>query len=304
MIPDDHDWHSTMSTDLYRVRVLDLDPTQRKVTFRVFLVYYDWSGVPTDPSFFFRILWDEADARFGGGGPLGEEVDVRHYLDEAWVNENTQRFVERVTRLSLRNDPLPEGKTPPTFVYDGYTDEDSLTQGDYEVIVTDARWIAHLKVGQTWQTTSYETRAVMPKERATRLLEEEAAGEDEGRVRKRKVSRRTAQRMMSEAEAKAATKMKTAGKGAAKPTAGEKTASKSAAKKTAGKKTASKGAAKKSASKGAAKKSASKGAAKKSAAKKSASKGAAKKTASKGAAKKTAAQKTASKRAAKAAASV
>jgi hypothetical protein len=34
-----------MSTDLYRVRVLDVDPAQRKVTFRVFLVYYDWEGV-------------------------------------------------------------------------------------------------------------------------------------------------------------------------------------------------------------------------------------------------------------------
>ncbi|HEY0136121.1 MAG TPA: hypothetical protein VGB85_18670 [Nannocystis sp.] len=249
-----------MSTDLYRVRVLDLDPTQRKVTFRVFLVYYDWSGVPTDPSFFFRILWDEADARFGGGGPLGEEVDVRHYLDEAWVNENTQRFVERVTRLSLRNDPLPAGKTPPTFVYDGYTDEDSLTQGDYEVIVTDARWIAHLKVGQTWQTTSYETRAVMPKGRATRLMDQ--AEEEEETAGK-----------------------KTAKRGAAKKTGGKKTAAKKTASKGATKKTA----AKKTASKGAAKKTASKGAAKKTAAKKTASKGAAKKTA----AKKTAAKKTA-----------
>ena len=190
-----------MSTDLYRVRVLDLDPTQRKVTFRVFLVYYDWSGVPTDPSFFFRILWDEADARFGGGGPLGEEVDVRHYLDEAWVNENTQRFVERVTRLSLRNDPLPAGKPPPTFVYDGYSNEDGLTQGDYEVIVTDPRWITHLKVGQTWQTTSYETRAVMPKGRATVLREH---GE-EGEAKVKKVAKRgAAKKTSSKKAAKAA----------------------------------------------------------------------------------------------------
>ena len=228
-----------MSTDLYRVRVLDLDPTQRKVTFRVFLVYYDWSGVPTDPSFFFRILWDEADARFGGGGPLGEEVDVRHYLDEAWVNQNTQRFVERVTRLSLRNDPLPAGKTPPTFVYDGYTDEDSLTQGDYEVIVTDARWISHLKVGQTWQTTSYETRAVMPKGRATRLLEN---GAEEESVGKRKVTPRAAQKRASKAAAQEGASTGAAKKTAAKkPSKGaaKKTTSKGAAKKTAAKKTAS-----------------------------------------------------------------
>ena len=164
-----------MSTDLYRIRVLALDPELRKVTFRVFLVYYDWSGVPTDASFFLRILWDKADTRFGGGGPLGEEVDVDRYLDESWVDANTKRFVERVTRLSLRNDPIPAGKQPPTFVYDGYTDEDLLTQGDYEVIVTDPRWLAHLEVGQMWQTTSYETKAKMPRGRETVLLDERAA---------------------------------------------------------------------------------------------------------------------------------
>lgn len=161
-----------MSTDLYRIRVLALDPEHRKVKLRVFLVYYDWSGVPTDPSFFFRILWDEADTRFGGGGPLGDEVSVEKYLDEEWVNDNTHHFVERVTRLSRRNDPMPEDKKPPTFIYSGFKEEDILTQGDYEVIVTDPRWMAHLKVGQTWQTTSYETRAKMPKGRDTVLLDE------------------------------------------------------------------------------------------------------------------------------------
>ncbi len=225
-----------MSTDLYRVRVLDLDPTQNKVTFRVFLVYYDWSGVPTDPSFFFRILWDEADARFGGGGPLGEEVDVRHYLDEAWVNANTYRFVERVTRLSLRNDPLPPGKSPPTFVYDGYSNEDALTQGDYEVIVTDPRWLAHLKVGQTWQTTSYETKAQMPKGRDTVLMDAAKPVTAAKRGGKKTAAKKTAAK-------KTAVK-----KTAVKKTAAKKTAVKAPAKKTA-KKTAVKAPAKKTAAK-------------------------------------------------------
>ena len=193
---------------------------------------------------------------------------MRHYLDEAWVNENTQRFVERVTRLSLRNDPLPAGKPPPTFVYDGYSNEDGLTQGDYEVIVTDARWIAHLKVGQTWQTTSYETRAVMPKGRATVLREH---GE-EGEAKVKKVAKRGAAK-------------KTEGKSAARKTGAKKTEEKSAAKKSGAKKTASKSAAKKTSSK-------------KTAAKKTGASAA--KAAS---SKKTAAKKTSSKKAAKAAAS-
>lgn len=169
-----------MSTDLYRVRVLALDPAERRVIFRVFLVYYDWSGVPTDPSFFLRILWDKADTRFGGGGPLGAEVSVKQFLDESWIDANTQRFVKRVTRLSLRNDPPAAGKKPPTFVYESFEDEDILTQGDFEVEVTDERWLAHLSVGLTWQTTSYATRAMMPHddEQASEATASMAAKED------------------------------------------------------------------------------------------------------------------------------
>jgi hypothetical protein len=173
-----------MSTDLYRIRVLERDPKRRRVVFRVFLVYYDWSGTPIDPSFYFRILWDEADTRFGGGGPLGEEVSLDQFLDESWVDANTHRFVERVTRLSLRNDPLPEGKEPPTFIYSKFKDEDVLTQGDYEVIVTDARWLKHLRVGQTWQTTSYESQAKMPPGRETVLFDAETPPGKKGAAKK------------------------------------------------------------------------------------------------------------------------
>jgi hypothetical protein len=45
-----------VSTDLYRIRVTSLDRKACTVGLRVFLVYYDWSGIPTDPSFFMRIL--------------------------------------------------------------------------------------------------------------------------------------------------------------------------------------------------------------------------------------------------------
>ncbi|WP_344922708.1 tetratricopeptide repeat protein, partial [Plantactinospora mayteni] len=34
-------------------------------------------------------------------------------------------------------------------------DEESLAQGDYDVYVTDARWLESLRIGQSWGTTSY-----------------------------------------------------------------------------------------------------------------------------------------------------
>ncbi len=233
-----------MSTDLYRIRVLALDPAQRKVNFRVFLVYYDWSGVPTDPSFFTRILWDEGDTRFGGGGPIGDEISVENVCSEEWIDANTHRFIERVTKLSRRNDPLPPGQSPPTFIYEGFKDEDALTQGDYEVIVTDARWISHLKVDQTWQTTSYETKAKMPKGRETVLLDEGASAP----------AKRTAKKAAKKAPAKKAAK-----KAPTKKVA-KKVPAKKAAKKAPAKKAAKKVPAKKSAKKVPAKKAAKKAA--------------------------------------------
>jgi hypothetical protein len=89
------------------------------------------------------------------------------FLDEAWIDDNAARFVERVTRLSLRDYPLQ--KEMPTFVDPGH--DDGLTQGDYEVIVTDPRWLQHLKQGQTWDTCSYETQAKMPPGREMVLID-------------------------------------------------------------------------------------------------------------------------------------
>jgi hypothetical protein len=260
-----------MSTDLYRLRVLALDPARRSVTLRVFLVYYDWSGVPTDPSFFLRVLWDEADTRFGRGGPLGDEISVEQLCSEQWIDANTQRFIERVTRQTLHNHPLPPGWTPPTFIYSNYKEEDKLTQGDYEVIVTDAKWISHLKVGQTWQTTGYETEADMPPERVTVLVDAPMKrGAAKPKPAKQAAKTTTAKTTTAKkAPAKQATK-KTSAKKATKKTAAKKTSAKKATKKTTAKKTAAK---KNPAKKTAAKKNpAKKTAAKKTPAKKSATK--------------------------------
>src|SRR5262249_30007737 len=98
-----------------------------------------------------------------------------------------------------------KGKKPPTFVYEGFKDEGILTQGDYEVIVTDARWLLHLKKGQTWQTTSYETRAKMPRERATVLLDKKPAAK---KPAKKAAKKATTKKATVKAKAKTTAKAK------------------------------------------------------------------------------------------------
>ena len=52
-----------MATHIYGVRVLDIDPKEMRVRFKVFAVYYDTASetfppVPDDPAFFFFLLWE------------------------------------------------------------------------------------------------------------------------------------------------------------------------------------------------------------------------------------------------------
>ncbi|NBE99156.1 hypothetical protein FE391_37335 [Nonomuraea sp. KC401] len=159
-----------MSTDLFGVRVLDLDHERRRVRFRVFVVYYEpsWGTddlLPNDPSFFFRLLWEGADDVGGhNSGPLADLVGLDEFLDEAWVVRHTHLFVAGVQRVATRNHPLDGDawNRLAMFYYErdgGWQDEDLLAQGDYDVEVTDLRWLAPLRLGQSWGTTSYESEA-------------------------------------------------------------------------------------------------------------------------------------------------
>ncbi|TDE33429.1 hypothetical protein E1295_38190 [Nonomuraea mesophila] len=159
-----------MSTDLFGVRVLDLDHERRRVRFRVFVVYYEpsWGTddlLPNDPSFFFRLLWEGADGIRGHNyGPLADLVGVDEFCDEAWVVRHTRLFVSGVHRVTTRNHPLDSDAWDRLamfyYVRDGrWRDEDLLAQGDYDVEVTDPRWLAPLRLGQSWGTGSYESEA-------------------------------------------------------------------------------------------------------------------------------------------------
>ncbi|MGI5201150.1 WD40 repeat domain-containing protein [Spirillospora sp. CA-108201] len=157
-----------ISTDLYGIRVMELEPEKRLVRLRVFVTYYDADEydqalLDGDASFFLRVLWDEADTRFGEGGPLGEHVGLEEILDEDWVDGNTWRFIEGFEAVGSRNVPFTKTDIAdlPTRFYDldWFSDEDLLVQTDYDVRVTDPRWLAHLSPGQKWTTTSYPTQA-------------------------------------------------------------------------------------------------------------------------------------------------
>lgn len=100
-----------MSTDLYGIRILETKPEARKITVKVFVVYYDLpteshQPIPTDPRFFFEILWGQPNTRFGKAGTLGDEVSDEQCSDEVWMGENISRFIKNIALLSTTNFPL------------------------------------------------------------------------------------------------------------------------------------------------------------------------------------------------------
>jgi hypothetical protein len=160
-------------TDLYGLRVLALEPDKRRVRLRVFELYdeggdFDCALPDEDASFFLRVLWDVADIRSGGGGPLGELVSVDEILDEEWVDNHTWRFIAGFERLADYNVPFTDDERArqPEIEFWGlwFTNEEWLVQSDFDVSVTDTRWLAHLSLGQQWTTASYATTAVRPQD--------------------------------------------------------------------------------------------------------------------------------------------
>lgn len=148
-----------MSTDLYGIRVLDLDRKRGRLRLRVFVVYYDTGyashqPIPSDRSFFVRVLCDKE--------ALGDDISEAERFDEAYVDANAFRFVERFVELERRNEPVTDWSTFSDFYYERegrWVDEDKLVQADYDVFVTEPRYLEPFRVGDSWGTTSYETRA-------------------------------------------------------------------------------------------------------------------------------------------------
>lgn len=160
-----------MSTDMYGARVISVDPGELRVRFKVFVVYYDpgsrtYPPVPDDPSFFFYLLWEGASGYQGDfrKGPLGTLVDVDTALDFAWVDANARRFVSRVERVATRNHPptAEQWKQLYDFYYErggAWKDEDLLVQFEYDVWVTDQRWLEPFREGNAWGTTTFPLNA-------------------------------------------------------------------------------------------------------------------------------------------------
>lgn len=154
-----------------------MDPAALTVTFRIFLFHYEpsWEHtplLPDDRGFFFEVLREAAErAEAKRSGALDDLVSPQEYLNTEWVDANASRFVAAVTRMATLNQPRTDGEFSAlaAFHVDHYasldalsyrkgapwSEEHRLVQADYQVQVTDRRWLAPLERGQGWCTLAH-----------------------------------------------------------------------------------------------------------------------------------------------------
>ncbi|MFV2174103.1 tetratricopeptide repeat protein [Actinomadura sp. LOL_016] len=187
-----------MSTDLYGARVLDVAPGEARARFRIFVVYYDVASrdhapLPDDDvGFFFRLLWEAAHDRPITRWHALQAVPLDDFLEPDWVDANAHRYVTRVERVASLNHPVGDDGWDGLhdFYYErdgGWAGEERLVQADYDVHVTDPRWLDSLEAGYSWGTTVYvseadqvteaDAPAVVDLRRAARVLDPFPGGE-------------------------------------------------------------------------------------------------------------------------------
>jgi hypothetical protein len=169
-------------SSLWSARVLTKD--NRRIVVELRAIHPDSGEFLATKRFALRLLYDEA-YRYGPGsvreptGPLGEAIALEQTFDDAFLDSNADRFIERVALGNVRNAPLDvealrdrfdsevagggvrrDDRAAWSAAWDArwdafWTDPANLPAATYTIDVTDPRWIAHLDVASQWDSAAY-----------------------------------------------------------------------------------------------------------------------------------------------------
>ena len=130
-----------MST-LFNVEVDEASGTRAKLT--LVSAHPDAGPFGTDKVFALRVLHEQAfeldeNLSYKALAPLGEAFDYNDVMDDDWASEHASEYV-----ASVKVDPADLPAEVPVG-----------TVAHYTIEVTDAKWIEHLKAGQTWTSAAF-----------------------------------------------------------------------------------------------------------------------------------------------------
>ena len=113
-------------------------------------IFYDESNVAL------QLLWDAKPSDKRKKEPLGKEISADNILDPAWVPANEAQYISSVSIPLTKNYPVSgehaglEGKALEKF----WATKKNLPYAEYEISVTDPKWIAHISKGQEWSSSA------------------------------------------------------------------------------------------------------------------------------------------------------
>ena len=166
---------------LWSARVLTKD--KRRIVIELRAIHPDSGEFQDAKRFALRLLYDEAygygpDLALKSRGPLGDAITLDQTFDDAFLDGNVDRFIERVAvnvqkpRLDeqqlrdridrdvagrgIRRDDREAWSAAWNELWDAFWDDrGNLPMATYTIDVTDPQWIAHLQVGSTWESAAY-----------------------------------------------------------------------------------------------------------------------------------------------------
>jgi hypothetical protein len=127
---------------LFNVEVGESSGTRVQLT--LVSAHPDAGPFGTDDVFALRVLHEPAfeldeNLEYKGLCPLGEAVTYDEVMDDDWAKENASRFV-----ASVEVEPADLPVEVPTG-----------TVAEYDIEVTDQKWLEHLEAGQTWHSAAF-----------------------------------------------------------------------------------------------------------------------------------------------------
>jgi len=145
-----------MSTDLYGVRIVDLCPDENKLKIKIFVVYYDifyksHYPIPENPSFFLKILLEKDQYNSFG-------ISKAQIEDINWIKANTPKYIKSTRLLTTLNFPLTNYNGLQDFYFETngkWLDEDKLVQADFELQLTDRKYLDPFKSGMSWGSSCF-----------------------------------------------------------------------------------------------------------------------------------------------------
>lgn len=140
-------------TALFRVRV---EGCESKICqLRFFIIHPDQKRFYASLPFALQVLWDGAENR--DAAHLTQTISLKQRCDSQFVVSHCEEFIESVEYLERRNYPRSidfESMSSNEF-QEYWKNEYGLPQSVLQIIVTDSRWIAHMNIGMTWETSAY-----------------------------------------------------------------------------------------------------------------------------------------------------